>query len=76
MFWLTTEAYVTCCLNACFLYSGHPLYEATYGPLQSAHLGFVILFVRMIPSADQTFLFRSTGFSRVAETLAVVALHD
>ena len=38
-FWLTTEAFdfwllTTCCLNACFLYSGHPLWEATYGPLQ------------------------------------------
>ena len=35
-FWLLT----ICCLNACFLYSGHPLYEATCGPLQSAHVGF------------------------------------
>ena len=30
----------TCCLNACILYSGHPLCEATCGPLQFAHVGF------------------------------------
>ena len=35
-FWLLT----TCCLNACVLYSGRPLYEATCGPLQFAHVGF------------------------------------
>ena len=48
MFSLTTEAFVfwlltTCCLNGCFLYPGHPLYEATYRPLQFAHVGFQIL---------------------------------
>ena len=45
-FWLTVVAYVfwlltTCCLNACFLYSGHPLYDATCGPLQLAQFGFL-----------------------------------
>ena len=33
-------------------------------------------FMRMILTADQTFLLRPTGFSRVTETLTVVALHD
>ena len=36
-FWLLT----TCCLNACFLYSGHPFYDATCGPVQLAHFGFL-----------------------------------
>ena len=50
--WLTVAAYVfwlltTCCLNACFfLYSGHPLYDATCGPLQLAHFGFLSSLVR------------------------------
>ena len=48
-FWPTTVAYdfwllTTCCLNACFLYSGHPLYDATCGPLQLAHFGILALF--------------------------------
>ena len=46
MFWLATGVYVfwlltTYCLNACFLYSEHPLYEATCGPLQFSHVGFL-----------------------------------
>ena len=45
-FWLTVAAYVfwlltTCCLNACLLYSGHPLYDPTSGPLQLAHFGIL-----------------------------------
>ena len=45
-FWLTAAAYdvwllTTCCLNACFLYPGHPLYDATCGPSQLAHFGFL-----------------------------------
>ena len=35
-FWLHESV-----LNACFLYSGHPLYEATCGPLQFAQVGFL-----------------------------------
>ena len=31
----------TCSLNACFLYSRHPLYDATCGPLQLAKFGFL-----------------------------------
>ena len=46
VFWRTGEAYIfwlltTCCPNACFLHSGHPLYDATCDPLQLAHLGFL-----------------------------------
>ena len=41
------------------LYSGHPLYDATCGPLQLAHLGFLV---------------SPAIFCRVAETLAVEAL--
>ena len=45
-FWPTTVAYdiwllTTCCLNACFLYSGHPLYDSTCDPLQLAHFGIL-----------------------------------
>ena len=53
---------VSCCLNACFLYSGHPLHDATYEPLQLAHFGFFASlfghpFVKVALTADQTFLF-------------------
>ena len=46
VFWPTVAAYdfwllMTCCPNACFLYSRHPLYDATCGPLQLAHFGFL-----------------------------------
>ena len=46
VFWRTVDAYVfwlltTCCLNACFLYSGHLLYDETCDPLQLAHKGFL-----------------------------------
>ena len=46
VFWPTGAAYdfwllTTCCLNACFLYSGYPLYDATCDPLQLAHFGFL-----------------------------------
>ena len=58
-------------LGQCF---GLLLRHMTFGCLTTCCLNDC--FVRMILSADQSFLFGSTGFSRVAETLAVVALHD
>ena len=38
IFWLLTR----CSLNACFLYPGYPLYDATCDPLQLGH--FVVVF--------------------------------
>ena len=88
-FSLTVEAYVfwlltTCCLNSCFLYSGHLLYDVICGPLQLAHLGFLVSLFRhplceWFSPQMRHFCFdkkNPTVFSRMTETLAVVALHD
>ena len=53
VFWHTGTVYVfwlltTCCLNACFLYSGHSLYDATCGPYNWHTLVFLLLYLGIL----------------------------
>ena len=66
VFWLTVAAYVfwlltTCCLNACFWYSGYPCMTQHVAPYNWHTLVFLLLcsasFMRMVLTADKTFLF-------------------